>query len=402
MKRTILLPLLLLTAAFAAQAQRVLFHTGDSTGYPDRIPAIASAVNGHLIALTDRRPCGSDIGYGRVDILGRVSTDQGSTWSEPFNVLVGSGKGEDAGYGDACLVADRKRNELLLVCVSGDVPYWTSTIDHRQRMVSLHATYDKRRHEWVWDKQPTDLTAHIYDDLLHRTIPALFMGSGRICQSSRVKVGRYYRLYAALCTHQGNFVIYSDDFGREWKVLGTYTRSCAPKGDEPKCEELPDGSVLLSSRKAGGRYFNVYRYTDVRTGRGQWGQPVDSRLAPGGISNESSACNGEILILPVRRTADGRRTWLALQSLPAGPQRTNVTIYYKEPSPPETYNTPLRFASNWTGRFQVSQTGSGYSTMVQQHDGRIAFYYEEEPQWYQMVYRALGIDEITNGEYKAI
>ena len=397
-----LLFLLIASCASAfVQAQTLLFHTGDTTGFPYRIPAIASAPNGDLIALSDRRPCGSDIGYGRVDILGRISSDQGSTWSEPFNVLVGSGKGEDAGYGDACLVADRKRNELLLVCVSGDVPYWNSTLDHRQRMVSLHARYHKRLKQWVWDKQPTDLTGQIYDELLHRTIGALFMGSGRICQSSRVKVGRYYRLYASLCTHQGNFVIYSDDFGRQWHVLGHYSRSCAPKGDEPKCEELPDGSVLLSSRKAGGRFFNVFRYADVRTARGQWGQVVDSRTAPGGISNESSACNGEILILPVRRTADGRATHLALQSLPAGPNRTNVTIYFKELSTPDTYNTPLRFASNWNGRFQVSQTGSAYSTMVQQKNGRIAFYYEEEPQYYQMVYRELSIDEITQGLYRA-
>lgn len=401
MKRKFFFSVLFSLFGLTIQAQSLLFHTGDSTGFPYRIPAIASAPNGDLIALSDRRPCGSDIGYGRVDILGRVSTDQGASWCEPFNVLVGSGKGEDAGYGDACLVADRNRNELLLVCVSGDVPYWNSNLNHRQRMVSLHARYNKRRGEWVWDEKPTDLTSQIYDDLLHRTIGALFMGSGRICQSSRVKVGRYYRLYASLCTHKGNFVIYSDDFGRQWHVLGNYAQSCAPKGDEPKCEELPDGSVLLSSRKEGGRYFNVFRYSDVRTARGQWGQVVDSKNAPGGISNESTPCNGEILIIPVRRASDGRMTHLALQSLPAGPKRTNVTIYYKELSTPETYNTPLRFASNWEGHFQVSKTGSAYSTMIQQRDGRIAFFYEEEPEWYQVVYRALTLDEITGGRFSA-
>ena len=399
--KKILITLLLALACSPAFSQTRLFHTGDSTHYPYRIPAIASAPNGDLIALSDRRPCGSDIGYGRVDILGRVSKDQGSTWSEPFNVLVGSGKGEDAGYGDACLVADQKRNELLLVCVSGDVPYWKSNAQHRQRMVTLHARYDKRQKAWVWDKQPTDITSHIYDTLLHGTIGGLFMGSGRICQSRQVKVGRYYRLYAALCTHKGNFVIYSDDFGHQWNLLGDYTRSCAPKGDEPKCEELPDGSVLLSSRKHGGRYFNVFRYTDARKAQGLWGQVVDSRMAPGGISNEGTPCNGEVLVLPVRRTADSKASYLALQSIPAGPNRSKVTIYYKELSTPDTYNTPLRFASNWQGAYQVSDTGSAYSTMVQQHDGRIAFYYEEEPEYYQMVYRALDLREITGGKFSA-
>ena len=62
-------PFILLSLALAAigmNAQTRLFHTGDHTGYPYRIPAIATAVNGDVIALSDLRPCGGDIGYGRV------------------------------------------------------------------------------------------------------------------------------------------------------------------------------------------------------------------------------------------------------------------------------------------------------------------------------------------------
>lgn len=383
-----------------AGAQTCLFHTGDSTGYPYRIPAIAKAKNGQLIALSDLRPCGSDIGYGRVDILSRVSADNGQTWSEAKAVLQGSGKGEDAGYGDACLVADRERNELLLVCVSGDVPYWKSTPSHRQRIVATHAKYNKKSGRWEWSPlPPVDLTKQIYEGLFDNTIKGLFMGSGRICQSRQIKVGKYYRLYGALCTHRGNFVIYSDDFGSNWKVLGSATASCAPAGDEPKCEELPDGSVLLSSRHGGGRLFNVFRYTSVSDAKGVWGQVVDSRRAPGGINNASGPCNGEILIVDCHR-ADGKATALALQSLPAGPGRSNVSIYWKELTAPADYNTPLRFASNWQGVYRVSSTGSAYSTMTQQADGRIAFFYEEEPQYYQMVYKALDIAEITEGRFR--
>ncbi len=397
-----LVMLLCLTAATAQNYHETLFHTGDATGYPYRIPAITTAKNGDVIALTDLRPCGSDIGYGRVDILGRISKDNGKTWGEPFTVIAGTGKGEDTGYGDACLVADRKRNELLLVCVSGDVPYWKSTMDHRQRMVTLHAKYDKKSQTWRWDEKPADLTSMVYDDIFKGTINGLFMGSGRICQSNKVKVGKYYRLYAALCTHKGNFVVYSDDFGHTWDCLGDPMQSCAPKGDEPKCEELPDGSVLLSSRKHGGRYFNVFHYLDKKTAKGTWGTPTDSREAPGGISNEGTPCNGEILIIPVTRQSDGSKTTLALQSIPAGPNRSNVTIYWKELAKAEDYNTPLRFSSNWQGSYQVSSVGSAYSTMTYQHDGRIGFFYEEEPQHYQMIYKSIGISDITKGQFNAI
>lgn len=402
MIKKILFTLLTLCSVSTANAQITLFHTGDATGSPYRIPAIAKAVNGDLIALSDWRPCGRDIGFGRVDIVGRISRDNGATWGEAFKVLEGSGQGADAGYGDACLVADSKRNELLLVCVSGNVPYWESNRNNRQRMVTLHARYNKKSKQWVWDEQVTDLTTMVYDDVLKGNVDGLFMGSGRICQSRQVKVGKYYRLYASLCTLKGNFVIYSDDFGRSWGLLGSPTQSCAPKGDEPKCEELPDGSVLLSSRKEGGRYYNVYTYADVRQASGQWAEVVDSRQMPGGINNQGTPCNGEVLILPVRRTADGQKTILALQSLPAGPKRSHVTIYYKELTTPETYSTPVCFASNWGGSYQVTDKLSAYSTMIQQADGRIAFFYEEEPGEYQMVYRAIDLATLTQGQFQAL
>lgn len=394
----LLLTLACLLAALGAQAQTVLFHTGDSTGFPYRIPAIATARGGQVVALTDRRPCGGDIGFGRVDILGRTSDDNGASWSAPFEVLVGTGSGPDTGFGDACLVADRERRELLLVCASGDVPYWKSTPAHPLRIVATRAGWDRKAGRWVWE-QPADLTELFYQDLFGGNIGGLFMGSGRICQSRQIKKGRYYRLYAALCTHRGNFVVYSDDFGRTWDVLGSATQSCAPKGDEPKCEELPDGSVLLSSRKQGGRYFNIFRYTDTDAARGVWGAAVDSKTAPGGIRNEGGACNGEILILPVRDAA-GSRTWLALQSIPAGPARSHVTLYWKELAGRADYLTPLAFASDWEGSYEVTDKGSGYSTMTLQADGRIGFFYEEEPGAYQMVYRALDLADVTGGRFR--
>lgn len=392
-----LLALAFFTAFGNAFSQTTLFSTGDSTGHPYRIPAIATAKNGDIIALSDYRPCGNDIGFGRVDILMRTSKDHGRTWSPVTTVLQGTGEGLSTGYGDACLVADANRNELALVCVAGNVTYWKATSQNPQPMLVTHASYDKKSKQWIWGK-PVDITKQVNDTIFGGRNGGMFMGSGRICQSKRIKVGKYYRLYAALCTHKGNFVIYSDDFGYNWKALGDATISCAPKGDEPKCEELPDGNVVLSSRKDGGRYFNIFRYTNQKTATGAWGTAVDSREAKGGIANTGTPCNGEIMILPVR-SSSGRKTMLVLQSIPAGPKRSNVTIYWKELDAPSDYDTPMHFAEDWQGSYQVSYLGSAYSTMTLQKDGRIGFFYEEEPQWYQMVYRPLTISQITQGKY---
>ena len=62
-----------------AATGQVLFHTPDSDTIPYRIPAMAAMHNGDILALTDYRLCGNDIGYGRVDIHGRISRNGGRT-----------------------------------------------------------------------------------------------------------------------------------------------------------------------------------------------------------------------------------------------------------------------------------------------------------------------------------
>ena len=62
------------------------------------------------------------------------------------------------------------------------------------------------------------------------------------------------------------------------------------------------------------------------------------------------------------------------------------------------------FASNWEKPYQVSDTTSAYSTMVQLKNGNIAFYYEEtltQDRWgYDMVYKELPLETITEGQYR--
>ena len=66
----------------------------------------------------------------------------------------------------------------------------------------------------TWSEEHT--TDQIFK-LMNGAVHKLFFTSGRICQSSKVKVGKYYRIYSALCTNVGNVVLYSDDFGRNWR-----------------------------------------------------------------------------------------------------------------------------------------------------------------------------------------
>ena len=87
-----------LTAPLAGAAQengaQRLFETVEG-GIPYRIPAITTCQDGTLIAVSDYRYCGSDIGYGAVDLHYRLSEDNGLTWGTERILADGTGLEED-------------------------------------------------------------------------------------------------------------------------------------------------------------------------------------------------------------------------------------------------------------------------------------------------------------------
>lgn len=381
-----------------------MFQSNQTDSIPYRIPAVAELWNGALFALTDYRHCKNDIGFGRVDIHGRRL--KGRKWGKEFVLIEGTGvEGTvDCGYGDPAIVADRNSKEILVALVCGNTVYWKSTTNRQNpNRISTMRSLDGGR---TWDLQ--EITEQIYalfDTAPHGCVQSCFIASGQIFQSRIVKVGSHYRLYAALTARpNGNRVIYSDDFGRTWKVLGTLDQLPVPYGDEAKCEELPDGRVVISSRAWGGRYFNIYSYSDVASGAGTWGEPAPSGRRVNGCASLENACNGGLLIIPAVRTIDKKNVYLALQSVPFGAKRANVGIYAKELPEDIESVTPEIFAAGWDMKYQISHTWSAYSTMLQKRDGNIAFYYEESHNGsdnvYDMIYCELPLEIITAGRYR--
>lgn len=386
--------------------KHVLFQTPVSDTIPYRIPAIAGMHNGDILALTDYRLCGNDIGYGRVDIHGRVSRNGGKSWGEEFVLIEGSGVSgaTDCGFGDAAMVADRESGDVLVMMVCGETVYWheTTTRQNPNRIAVLRSRDNGKT--WSQWEEITESVYTLFDNSVHGCVQSCFVGSGKILQSRKIKVGSHYRIYAALAARpNGNRVIFSDDFGHTWHALGGPDALPVPHGDEPKCEELPDGRVVISSRTWGGRYFNIFEYSDIATGAGVWGETAGSGKRVNGCASLENACNGEILIVPAVRKADRKKVHLALQSVPLGPQRANVGIYYKELPEDCAFITPTSFAADWEAPYQVSDTTSAYSTMFRLKNGNIAFYYEEAVTldgWgYEMVYKEIPLSVLTSDRY---
>lgn len=365
--------------------RQTLFSTkaGGMDRAPYRIPGITSGKDGRLIASCARLVCGTDPGYGQVDCVVKISDDFGRTWGKEIEVAVGDASlinnartPMEAAYGDPAIVMDRDSKEVLVMAVGGCTVYTHPTTNRNNpNIIAAIRSIDGGM---TW-QTPVDQTEEIYG-LFDGGNPlaAAFVGGGRLFQSRQVKVGNYYRLYAALAARpDGNRVIYSDDFGRTWKTLGGGRSLPIPNGDEPKCEEMPDGRVIITSRTGGGRLFNIFTYTDTKTGTGKWQTETKSEMSGLSASPSTNPTNGEMLIVPVRRTSDFREMYLALQSVPTGTSRENVGIFYKELENADDMRDVAAFAQGWDGFYQVSNTASAYSSMELQADDKIGFFYEE-------------------------
>ena len=408
------------------EPQTNLYVYQSNTPVTYRIPAIAvTGTTGAIVAFSDSRHTGTgDVGAGRVDLFVTRSEDNGKTWNTPDvlrdakgrAVAEGTGKmvnndpnqSRNAGYGDAAVVADRESNDVLVMSVSGFTNFFAA---RRNTPNAVARWYSKDGGKTFTPRE--DITEQIYKQFDGTTprgkIESMFFGSGRIMQSHRTKVGTHYRLYAVLSgfnvnpNNIANWVMYSDDFGKNWKILGNPMTPPIPhSADEPKCEELPDGSIVVSSRRGYGRWFNIFRFTDTAQGQGYWDDMVFSPL----VKASANACNGEMFILPVVKKATNEKMYLALQSVPFGPtSRTNVGINYKELANANDFSSSANFAKEWDGTHMASYIGSAYSVMAWQKNNTLAFMYEEETfasssrGGYTQVYKNYTIEQITDSAY---
>ena len=429
--------------ALGVKAQTTLFDTPFSTTYngatlsmPYRIPALVETENAttgakELIYFADKRHCGMDIGWGsssalfgdyfRIDVVCRRSTNGGSTWGNETIVKQGTAS---CGYGDVAVVSDREDpKKIMFMAATGNVRYGNSTTSNPIRTTRFYSEDGGL----TWS-EGTDMTSAVY--ALVSGYRGLFFTSGRICQSSKIKVGTHYRLYSALCVYNGGtsnaFVVYSDDFGASWNLLGGGIAVSA--GDESSIEELPNGNVVISSRISnnvyddnGRRRFRVFKYNSLPTAAnkasGSWESSTYSGIQ---YTGTKKGTNGELLIVPAV-DANGNSCYVLLHSEPYGTYeaegRGNVSIFWKKLSSDAITSAQEFSGTNWN-RYSVSTTTSAYSTMILQHDGTISVAYEEtiwgkgysapadsysKEGWtelgYDLKYKNLSLATITNNAY---
>ena len=376
-----------LVAKFTATDDVTLFYDDDEFSY--RIPAIAKTSTNRLVAISDYRHSHDDIGRDnhytgtlQVDLVMRTSEDNGLTWTDKVTIAEGN---SNFGYGDAAVAVNGEN--ILVMAVAGNVFFTNATATNKQKTYRIYSTNNGQS----WEKQ--EVSNNLYT--LFPNANGMFFGSGKLVVDPDFNGTGNARVYGAMLLNDGNnYVLYSDNWGETWNILGG---KAAASANEPKVEILPNGQILLSSRRNGGRTFNVFTYTDKANNAGNWDSAVN------GCDNGGNATNGEIICLDAKCT-NGKPTKILLQSQPSASDRRNVSIWYKELSGDNF--TASGIANGWTKGLQVSNQLSAYSAMCLQENGEIALFFEEAPchnddatYGYSMVYVPLTIEEITENNF---
>lgn len=379
-----------------------------------RIPALIRTQSGRLIAFSDYRPGHADVGGGACSIERRYSDDNGETWSAALRVAQGRwGENPDNviewSFGDAAVVADNtpgnSGNDVMMICCGGNKswPYSNYNPDLSQaqqgcvRWRSTDGGVTWSNYEFI---MPGIMQA--FADAGLSTITRAFFTSGKITQSSRKAPGaQYNRLYSALDVPNDDVVVYSDDFGETWAVLGD---GIANTGDEAHVVELPDGDLLLVGRGSSSRYVNVFNYTDWDAGTGTWG-------AQGQYNNAfATSCNGDVEVIEAYN-AYGDKNTVVVETAPMySGQRRDIQYYYIAMPKATGFSTAdfsTQGGASWTQGMNVSHNWSAYSSLLNNGDGTFDILFEDcakdetaGPSGYCIVYQqGHDIKDITNNLY---
>lgn len=329
---------------------KVLAKRGEGGYRQYRIPALAATKTGRVIAIYDGRPDLDDL-PGPVDLVMRISDDNGITWTEQEVFLSGEGI---TGYGDASIIIDPSVGELGRIIVLSQkselASFFESTLGtdpadpnivHIARSIS-----DDDGLTWTHEV----ITHQVKDAIT----PGIFASSGT---GHRVSVGPYAgRLLNSFVLRRGSELLgvigFSDDHGITWQ-LGAEI----PGGNESAIISLNDGSLLIHSRCRPNRL----------TARSQNGGQTLSSLRPD-LALPDPSDNGSLTLLSngdvicthnhdsdlrrrtvVKRSSDGGKTWPEAVLLEAGSS---------------AYSTSCELAD---GNIGVLFERNGYTEMVFAH-----------------------------------
>ncbi|MEW6878102.1 exo-alpha-sialidase [Trueperella pyogenes] len=353
--------------------------------YNIRIPAIAVASNGDILASYDLRPLNGAWKGGdspnENSIVQRRSTDGGKTWGPRTTIAEGKVAeiGKRFGWSDPSYVVDHTTGEIFnfhVGSLDAGLPNNPSyrlvngKVDetHRQTMnFALSSSTDNGR---TWNSRL------ITNDVLSTSgtrideIKGCFATSGAGIQKMHEPFKGRLLQQAACKFNTGRFraiTIFSDDHGKTWQG-GHFTSDTegAPAGkhwnfDENKIAELSDGRLMLNSRIPGNSYGTGYRLVAYSADGGEtWGGYHIEKQLP------DSTNNAQLI--------------RAFPSANNGTLRAKVLLFSNTEKPGHRYDGKVKMSyddgKSWPIAKQIRNGHTGYTTMAVQPDGSIGLLME--------------------------
>lgn len=225
-----------------ASMKTIRIFSGNTEGYQSyRIPCLARAKNGNLIAFAEGRKH-SVLDYGDIDLVYKISHDNGNSWSK-LGVVVSEGEGT---WGNPVAVTDEQTGRIWLFLSWNDAHHSQHggrfngkqfmPIDQWGQRKVFTTFSDDHGRSWA---PPVDRTSEL--------VPPAYTWDA---------VGPGIGIQIAQGKHRGRLIIpagrrniYSDDHGATWKY------QLIPSGTfEGTVAELSNGLLLRNDRGVGARW----------------------------------------------------------------------------------------------------------------------------------------------------
>ncbi|MDB4492027.1 glycoside hydrolase [bacterium] len=226
-----------------------IHHRGQFGCHTNRIPGIAKAKDGSLLAVFDMRYRSSRDLQGHMDIGLRRSTDQGQNWSLPRPIMdmgtYGRKSEDENGCSDPCILVDENTGEIFVFAV------WTHGRPNTHQWVgkgsapglgletsSQLMVVQSSDHGLTWS-EPKNLTKELKNPEWYLFAPA--PGNGITLKNGMLVIPSQGRDAKGLPFSN---ITYSKDHGKTWQLSAparTNTTECA-------VVELSDGSLMLNMR----------------------------------------------------------------------------------------------------------------------------------------------------------
>ena len=324
--------------------RQTLWRAGDNGVKSYRIPALATAPNGDLIAACDARKWhGGDLNtLTPINISLRRSHDGGRTWTSPVDSKTWPWKdGAKWSGSDPSLVVDREAGKVFLFYNVWD---WTHIPNGDDRLGIYRFFVQESSDNGATWSDAREITHDIAPDgwPVGKTKgegACIFIPSG-----SGVQLKDGMLLHTLAWVGKSVSLFGSVDHGRIWRAVGRPTRT--GDGDECKVVELSDGRWMLNQRWHGG----YTRFVNVSDDHGQTWSPREDK------SLTDPRCNGQLM----------RYGTSLLFSNCASTCRENIRIRRSDDN-----------GCTWDEGVCVCPGKGMYSDMAELPDGKVGILYEE-------------------------